>query len=150
MPPRRNRIRNTTTNVVTRNMPILTPQNIVPPVRTFTSNRVLGSDNAFLDGNPDHLNYFISQFKDEARLKDWSYNRLLQNIKKKLKGKAFDFMKQAQNIEDLKPSEELFEKLKYFFTPQSETHYFNALESLSMLPGESITHLAHRLNIFVH
>ena len=64
-------------------------------------------------------------------------------LRKKLKGKAFDYMIQIQEIEKFKSSEELFEKLKYFFTPQSDTHYYNELESLSILPNESITHLAH-------
>ena len=71
-------------------------------------------------------------------------------IKKKFKGKVFDFRIQTQGIEDFKSSEELFEKLRNFFTSQSETHYINALESLSMLSGEYITHLDHRLNVLVH
>ena len=145
----RNRDRGHRNNIVASNMPVLTPQN-TPYIQNPCHSQDLESDSQNFDGNPDYLNYFISQFKEEARLKNWSDERLLHNIKKKLKGKAFEFMIQSQEIREFSSSEELFEKLKGFFIVKSEIANICEFDSLTMLPGESITHLAHRIEVLVH
>ena len=66
----RNTGRGNRNNIIVSNMPLLTPQNATYVHNSFHS-QDLESGSQNFDGNPDYLNYFISQFK-EARLKNWS------------------------------------------------------------------------------
>ena len=121
-------------------MPVFTPQNAPYAQNLFyTQYLELISQNFY--GNSDYLRYFISQFKEEAQLKNWSDERLSHNVKKKLKGKAFEFMIQSLEIKEFSSSDELFEKLRSFYTLKSEIMNISEFDSLSMLLGEFIIHL---------
>ena len=97
-------------------------------------------------GDPEQLEYFITQVKDLASLNKWVDKHTLAYTRSKLQGQAHTFIIQRSTYENLNSTNDLFSALRAQFRQQNVCKSINEFNSLVMLPGESIRNLTHRLD----
>lgn len=100
-------------------------------------------------GDPELLDFFISQVQDLANLKKWSPQEHLLFLRSKLAGPALDFLVKDRQIATIKTVGELQDALRKFFRPPSQLASISELHSISLLMDESIMNFAHRINALV-
>ena len=79
-------------NAIASNMPILTPQLTPPPPQNNTTQKITSLNIPQFDGNPQYLNFFISQTQKTAELCNWPEYKTISEIKTNLTGKDKDFV----------------------------------------------------------
>lgn len=163
MPPKGRKPKSKSNNrtVAAINMPNLSPQ--TPTSSSPTSNIVSYNNNNTanaqthipviniqnFNGNTP-VNYFINQVTELAEINKWDNKLTLLYAKSKLEGKAQTLINQAEEIKRFSSPEELFNKLKNNFKEKSLAENLNEFNNFQMLPDESITNLAHRLDLITH
>lgn len=98
-------------------------------------------------GKPDMLEYFISQLKELQNFFGWDDKFLLMMAKSKLIEKAQIYISQISVTKTIESAEELFTLLRNFFKAKPLAALIAEMESIRMLPAESIQNLTHRLDL---
>lgn len=95
-------------------------------------------------GDPDLLEFFISQVKDVAASNNWPEKQAL--TLSKLDGPARTFIVQKLEYHNINTTTELFNLLRTQFKKQNVCKAISEFNAIVMLPAESISNLAHRLD----
>lgn len=102
-------------------------------------------------GDPESLQWFITQIRELKDLNDWDDKAALFFLKTKLKGSAQTFFQTSPACQSIQNFDEALTILANFFgnklAPASAISNFN---NIYMLPNESIRNLAHRIEIAAH
>ena len=118
-------------------------QNMTQPQ---TSNFNLQIDN--FSGEPQKLEWFIQQIKEMKEIYQWSDEMTFVFLKSKLSGSAWSWYSENPTYKNIKTFDEAVKKLREFFkietTPLSNSAELNSIE---LMPGESIRNLAHRIEV---
>lgn len=97
-------------------------------------------------GDPELLEFFISQVKDVSASNRWTDKQTLTFAKSKLDGPARTFIVQTLEYKPIATSAELFNILRAQFKKENLCKAIAEFNSMTMLPTESISNLAHRLD----
>lgn len=100
-------------------------------------------------GDPDLLEFFISQINEVCASNKYSAQDSLVFAKSKLDGPAKTFIVQNLEYQNINSTSELFKILRAQFKKQSVCRTISEFNSMSMLSGESISNLAHCLDSLV-
>lgn len=101
------------------------------------------------DGDPSMLNFFFTQIRELANINSWNSQKAVSFFKSKLCGAALKFYIQSEQCQNATQLDELDRIFKSFFVHESHQTSILELASFSLLPGESIRSLAHRLDNLV-
>lgn len=97
------------------------------------------------DGDPLKVSWFLSQIKDLKIINGWKDEAALLYLKSKLTGAARDWYASSPSCIDLE-FHEACTKLEAFFKYESlPSSSIVELHNISLLPGETIKNLAHRI-----
>lgn len=132
-------------------MPILTPQpsqTQVPTVNPRMNFPTLQIQP--FDGNPDELNFFITQLTNMSQMYGWSEESFMMFISQNLRGVAKKFFFQKSEITKFESAEQIFTELRTFFLQKSVAAHSKELDNLQMFTDEKIINLSHRLEVLVH
>lgn len=132
-------------------MPILTPQATQAqlPINNSRMNFPTIQIQPF-DGDPEELNFFISQLTNMAKMYNWSEESFMMFISQNLRGIAKKFFFQKSEITKFESAEQIFDELRTFFLQKSVAAHSKELDSLHMFTDEKIANLSHRLEVLVH
>lgn len=101
------------------------------------------------DGDADLVNFFFGQIEELQNINNWDNIQTLAFAKSKLTSNALKFYINSQNAQNATNLSELKIVFQNFFqTTPRELSMLN-LTQLKLLPAESITNLAHRLETLV-
>jgi hypothetical protein len=99
------------------------------------------------DGDATTFNFFREQFSSIVHINNLSKNEACTLLKSKLKGAALKYLIEAPDIQHINDHELLLDKLKLFFVHDHSHNSIADLQNLTLLPGENIVNLAHRIRI---
>lgn len=112
----------------------------VPMHRSFNINI------SHFDGDPEHLEFFITQVTDVSACNNYSDKETLAYAIANLRGPAKTFFIQKSEYHPIPTSQELFSVLRAQFRRQNPCRAISEFHNLSMRSGESVRNLAHRLD----
>lgn len=98
------------------------------------------------NGEPENLEFFVSQVKNLSKLNKWSDDCTVLYAKSKLQGPAQIFISQKDEYKPLITSEELFKTLREQFRKPTICKSITDFNTFSMIPGETIRNMTHRLD----
>lgn len=129
-------------------------QSVLDSTSTHTSHSMQSSNHSnffnihispFL-GDPDLLEFFISQVKDVSASNRWSDKQALIFAKSKLVP-ARTFSVQKLEYHTINTTTELFNVFRTQFKKKNVCKAISAFNAMTVLPAESISNLAHRLDL---
>lgn len=100
-------------------------------------------------GEPEFVNFFFKSVSDLAELNGWSEDQALAFCRSRLEGAALKFYvssEAAQNATELDQLQLIFAS---FFRPQSKQQAILELQSIKLLPQETIVSLAQRIDTLI-
>lgn len=101
------------------------------------------------EGDPQLLNFFFDQISEIQSLNKWSEAQTIAFLKTKIGGVALKYYIESSNFKNLKTVEEIKIQFQSFFKQDTKQASIQNLNSLRLLPGESIINLSHRLDVLV-
>lgn len=97
-------------------------------------------------GDPATFQFFEEQVKSYIKLNKLSDEESLIFVRSKLEGPAFTYYIESPILQALNSHSDLLRNLKLFFNKTGQHNYASEFETLSLLPGENLRSLAHRIN----
>lgn len=113
-----------------------------------TSSNFLLNINPY-DGDPETIQFFCEQVSDIININKFSDEQSLAYIKSKLTGAALKYYLESPKLKSIKQYPILLDELTKFFSTKTNSFAIQSLESLAMMPNETIKNLSHRLNVLV-
>lgn len=101
------------------------------------------------DGDPDLFEFFAEQFRSFVTLNNYKASESLAFLKSKLTGAALKYYTESPRLKEISCPDTLLSELKSFFSTSSHASSLQALNSLALLPSESIKNLSHRISVLV-
>lgn len=98
-------------------------------------------------GEQGTLEFFSEQINDLIKINKWSNEHAVIFLKSKLSGAALKYYLESPKLKNAQTVKEIFDDFKIFFSSPSLASAIHELNSLHMLPAESVKNLAHRLNV---
>lgn len=98
------------------------------------------------EGDPETLNFFVSQIKEISNFNSWSPAQTVTFFKSKLSGSALKFFIENASLHNVLDLDQIIDAFSKFFRKKSPSAALVEYENLALLPGESITNLGHRLS----
>lgn len=101
------------------------------------------------EGEPALVDFFFNSIKELSTINGWDATKTVSFLKSKLTGSALTFYIQSQECQNQKDINKLHSIFKEFFSNDSNQSSILDLSAFSILPGESIKSLSHRLENLV-
>lgn len=99
------------------------------------------------DGEAETINLFEKQILDLAKSSKWTEQQTATFIKSKLTSAALKYVCANSTLLNSEDPKYILTQLKDFFGNSASASFSN--NPISMLPGESIKNLAHRINVHI-
>lgn len=112
---------------------------VQPAVRSFNINI------QNFDGDPAMLEFFFSQLEDLVKFNGYSDEQSITMLKSKLKGNALEFYLSSNELKLARSISEAKDIMSKFFSTSAVRVSAVELNSIRLLPGESVRSLVHRI-----
>lgn len=99
------------------------------------------------NGDPDNLNFFIQQCNLIIKANKWSDDKSVAFIQSKLSGPALTYIIQKCELQPCDTPVQIFDALRAHFIQSNLCKSITEFNSITMIQGESIRNLAHRMDI---
>ena len=101
------------------------------------------------DGDPAVLDFFTNQIKEVCNINKYENNQAVAFFRAHLKGAALSYYCTEPFFKTNVTLDQILNKFKEYFRELVPTVNIHNLQTLQMLPSESVHNLAHRLNTII-